>query len=170
MPEPSQRRSSVRLVGWALLLLGVLVLVERFWRASWGWGLLCLGVLFVIAAFRGSGDNKVLLFPGVVFLVTGGAILTRQLGLADFPLWYLWPIFLGSLGLGFILLWTVSLSGWWVFFPGGLFLFLSGIGLAARSWHHYLRWLRRVVDWWPILLLVIGLLILVGWWRSRSEV
>lgn len=131
VPERSRRSGSI---GWALLLLGLLILVERFWGIGWGWGLFGLGMLFLAAA-PGKRVDTILMFPGTVFLVTGAAVLARQIGLADFPLWLLWPIFFGSVGLAFLMLWIVRYSGWWAFIPGGFLLFVAGAGVATHSWY-----------------------------------
>jgi len=93
----------------------------------------------------------------------------RKAGLIDFPMWRFWPILFMSAGLAFLALWAFRESKSWVFFPGGLLLLAAGAGLAEESWWRYQRWLRDVVDMWPLLLIAFGVVLLIGYWRRGAD-
>ena len=109
-----------------------------------------------------------MLYPGTIMLVVSGTFLLRHYGVINFPLWRVWPILFGGMGLAFVLMWGVRNSGVWVLVIGGLLLVASGGGFASRSFIRYQTWLREITGIWPLLLLLIVLLIIVSYWRRRS--
>ena len=133
----------------------------------WDWFLLGFGVLFYIRAF--SGEDKQYLFPGTILIVTMSALLFRSFGLIEFPLWKFWPILFLSTGLAIIILWAVRDSRAWVFIPGGILLLAGGGGIGFDSWWRYQRWLREVVDLWPLIVIGLGVYLIFSYMRKRSD-
>lgn len=147
---------------WRLFLISVLfLLIAVFGSKGWGWALSVLGIYFYISGLSKNG-NPELLFPGTILLVFGGALLLKQFEIVDFPLWRFWLMLFGGMGLGFVLMWTVNHNGIWVFAPGGLLLFISGGGFAARNFFRYQIWLRGLFDYWFVFILLAVLLIVIS--------
>lgn len=119
---------------WGVLLIagGVALLVDNLFDWKVGgifWGLvLLLGGLIFIAEFIGRGRASWwALIPGVSLVGLSATILLDTLlpsasgGLGGM-------IFLGSIGLGFFLVYFVERNNWWAIIPGGV---LITLGLVA---------------------------------------
>ena len=121
------------LLGAALILLGVLLLLERF------------------GLFRGAAD----LFWGVVFLAGGGYFLYRFLNNTSGEWWSAIPgfalvglaadsllprvigdlgglFFLGFLGMGFLAVYFSGRERWWAIIPGGVLLTLGFVSVLSN--------------------------------------
>lgn len=154
-------------LGWILLLVGIVIFARHHWMAVWDWGFLILGALLLINGI--TGKDRKYLFPATIMLITFGALVLYRTEIIVFPLWKIWPVLFISTGLGFLLLYIFHEAKTWVFIPAGFLLFTGSVGLGYSSWWRYLRWLRDVVDLWPMLLIALGVFILVGRWRRHSE-
>ncbi len=163
-----KKRKSIGCFTRILLILVIALLIFRYGWITWGWWLFSIGVLFYIAGLK-KGGNLEYLFPGTILLVFSVALLLRQYDLVNLPLWRIWSVLFGAMGLSFLLMWLVRNSSIWVFIPGGLLLLASGGGFSSRSFVRYQIWLRGIVDWWPLLLALIVVFIVVYYWRVRSE-
>jgi hypothetical protein len=140
------RRNSI-LPGLILIGLGVLFLVGRsVYLGGWIW-LVGLGAVFIIAYL--SSRSYGLLIPGCILvgLGLGDALGQSSLGL----------------GLGFVAIFVVDTlvkgraSHWWPLIPG---VIIAGDALANTR-IGALGTLRSITtDWWPLLLIGLGLLIL----------
>jgi hypothetical protein len=73
-----------------------------------------------------------------------------------------------ALGGGFLAIWVVSLvlrlaeHHWWPLIPGGI---LSVVGVLVMAGGEA----RRLLEWWPIILVLIGVVILIQAFTSRRE-
>lgn len=105
----------------------------------------------------------------VVFIAFGFVSLMWEQQLIDFKSWRLGPLFFGIAGIGFLSLYAIRSSNRWLLIPGGLLCVMSGVGLSARNWWHYQRWLNSLLDNFPYLLILIGTVLLIMHWRNRSE-
>lgn len=142
------------LPGLILIGLGVLFLLARTTTLS-GWIVLAgLGVIFIAAYL--SSRSYGLLIPGCILLGLG---LGDAAGLSNL-----------GLGLGFIAIFAVDtlvrgrMSHWWPLIPGviiagdaALNANIAGVG-SVRS---------VVLEWWPLLLILIGVLVLVRTMSGR---
>jgi len=164
---PPDERSRISILARFLLLIGLSLLIYFYGWETWAWWLFVLGIFFYIGGLRRSG-NLELLFPGTILLLFSGAMLFRQYAIVTFPLWWIWPLLFGSMGFGFLLMWLVHHSGSWVFFPGGLLIFMSAGGFGASSFQRYQIWLRKLFNHWRILLALLVVFMIVYLWRSRS--
>ena len=103
------------------------------------------------------------LFWGVVILVVGAFFCLRNYGIISY--YYAdeyWPVFMFALGLGFLALFIFRPRDWGVLIPAGLFLFFGGI-LSMRMFHGYFwRWEDIIEEYWPVVLIVIGIGVLAG--------
>jgi uncharacterized membrane protein HdeD (DUF308 family) len=125
-------------VGWSLIVLGIVQIVQAWSMRSWGgfaWQLI-IGILFVLggfdmAFFPLSGAITLALVLGVVFLVKG--IIQLILGFRYRPhAGWGWMIAAGILAavVGLMVLAQWPLSGAWV--PGTL----AGISLIFSGWSY----------------------------------
>ena len=124
--------------------------------------------MFSAAFFKEVDGN--LAFPGTVMMSVPAALLARHYELFHFELWCIWPIFFMSLGMGFIMAWTLRGSGWWVLIPAALTLAAAGGGLAFDDFYRYQSWLRDMADKWPLWLVVMAFLVAVVIWRRRNTI
>jgi peptidoglycan/LPS O-acetylase OafA/YrhL len=107
--------------------------------------------------------NTSALFWGVVVLVVGAFFFLRNYGVVSY--YYAdeyWPVFIFALGLGFLALFIYRPRDWGVLIPAGIFLFFGGI-LCIRLFHGYFwHWEDIIEQYWPVLLIVIGIGVLAG--------
>lgn len=164
MQKQPQRTGVV--VGALLILLGVLFFLAQFVRFERWVFLLGLGIIFLAVGW---------LLRTYGFLIPGGILTGLGAGIAAtnaFPEdgGQGGAILLG-LGLGFILVW---LLGWailrekhsWPLIPGGILGVLGTLLLAgARG----LRVLELLGKFWPAVLVVIGLIVLVSAFRAPEK-
>jgi hypothetical protein len=127
------KRNNFRLlVGGALVLMGVLVLLEEmgiipsvnwFWAAIFVFG----GIAFLIV-FARNRSRWWALIPGMTLAGVGVTMLLPA------PLSYLGgAITLGAVGLSFWFIYLSSHENWWAIIPGGALLTLAAISLATPS-------------------------------------
>ncbi len=149
-------------------------------RRVMGVSLIVVGLaLYLLQRVRGVGEEAILLVLGAVFLA--GYFYRRKYGLL-IPAGVLLGLGAGSaledtrfqfgntsmlgLGLGFVAVYVIALiyerrSHWWPLVPGGALL------LAALP--NTGRFFREVLEHWPLILVVVGLIILLGAGRRRSS-
>ena len=160
------RRSNLGF-GVMLVVVGGVLLVTRFalMDTAPAW-LLGLGVGLSLLAIVGSSYGA--LVGGMILLGLGSGMLLGDRGVGGLPAgtWLL----LG-LGAGFIGIWLLALllklrSHWWPLVPGFVLLAVGG----ARFYRHFAVIPPSVViamrAWWPALLVVVGVWILVRALRS----
>ena len=143
----SQAQRNQLLPGLILIGLGVVFLLARASALS-GWIVLAgLGVIFIIAYL--SSRSYGLLIPGCILLGLG---LGEAVGLSSL-----------GLGLGFIAIFAVDTlvrgrtSHWWPLIPGVIIAGDAALNANVAG----IGSLRQVaVDWWPVLLILIGAFVL----------
>ncbi len=146
--------------GVTLIVLGFVFYALRRWEApSTDFVLGLLGAAF-LAAY--------LLRRIYGFLIPAGILL----GLSAGTFFGEWPALAGvngtqlGLGLGFVSIYVIALvyerrNQWWPLIPGGLLL-VSAFPWAAEVW-------RAAHDNWPLVLVLVGVLILLGAWRAGAD-
>lgn len=151
------QRSSV--LGVILIVLGIVFLIGQRLNVGGEGVVAAIGVAFLTAyAFT---RNYGFLVPGGIMTGLGiGIICENRLNGEGAP------VLLG-LGLGFISIAVIDLArrrtqwGWWPLIPGGI-LTLIGLMLAAGQ----VGLLGYIGRWWPAILILIGLYVLL---RRRVE-
>jgi hypothetical protein len=123
-------------VTWGLLLIlaGVLFLVQNFFfkeQAGIIWaGLFLLAALYFLAYFFFNRRSWWALIPGVILLslgvLIGMAVLNENAGEQ-------WggTVFLGGIGLAFLLVYLADRSNWWAIIPGGVMFTLALVASPA---------------------------------------
>lgn len=165
-PTPNGPRSTIW--AWILIGAGVLLLINSRFDLSGGIFLLGIGAAF-LAAYA-SKRSYGFLVPGMILVGLGiGHIFDDIRLLGVFGEWNtFW------LGMGFVGIFLVDRLGprqstSWPLWPGG-FLVLFGfwdiawqIGLLDYEWWEF------VEDWWPVLLIIWGVILLRRGQERRAE-
>lgn len=151
-------------VAWGaiLILLGLAFLAfqlfpDLFAWASWTWLVVGVGLVFAVASLLTRTGG--LMIPGAI--VTGvGAILTWQNATGNWDTWsYIWTLIPGFVGLGMLIgsLYDPELRG--ARGAGFILLLISGILFAVFGGFFGLS--PAVMQYWPVLLILIGLIIFI---------
>lgn len=128
-----ESKTENRNVLWGALLVvaGVLLLLQMnfgffdavanlFWVAAFGAG----GMVFLYLALTGQRDRWWAAIPGMALLGLAGTIFVSEYGpgrLDELG----GMVFLGSLGVGFLLVYLLDPENWWALIPGGALLTLG---------------------------------------------
>lgn len=134
--------------GLILIVLGVLFLLRDQINLSGGIVLLALGAIFLIGYFTSCGYG--LLIPGCILagLGLGEMLNSSSLGL----------------GLGFIAIFGIDtlvrgrMSHWWPLIPG---VIITADAALSNDNPAFAAIRNVVADWWPLLLVLLGVLILL---------
>ena len=133
--------------------------------------IIAIGVLLLVAQNVDQVGQYVPLLVGASLML--GFVVTRQYGflvpgaivsgvgvgivlVANDPTGTRGPLFLVALGLGFISIWVlggvfqVPENHWWPIVPGGILLLIGAIAMLGEQARQYL-------DYWPLVLVVIGM-------------
>ena len=151
--------------GLALIGIGIVALLfqlgvgDLFGEAM----VLTVGVVFLLIRFVGKVRWAV--YPGA-FTSTVGAVIF--LAARDVDMEVFWPLFVIAPGVSFLIIRAASPKERWAVFPGllitgiGLIMFLFSTGLL--SWFY----LDILAKFWPLALIIMGLLCIVGSRRPRG--
>ena len=143
--------------------------------------LIVLGLgLYGLQYLEPLGQSATLLVLGGVFiaaylytrsyglLIPGGILLGLGIGSYGERHFYIWGEFSKiGLGIGFILIYLIALlyerkSHWWPLIPGTI-LILLGLNRWNRVWTYLFS------DGWPLILVIVGVLILLGALGRRKK-
>lgn len=150
------------LAGIILIVVGLVILgnnLELFhisFRIIWPWFLIIGGALFLIG-WMADRANYGLLMPASILLIYGFVFLYGAYGEWG-GMGSLWPFFLIGPGVGFLLMYFFGKKEEGLLVPAGILLGLGLIFLIGKGTMKF---------FWPILLIVVGLLLLVK--AKRSE-
>lgn len=141
-----------------LLLLGVQVHPGVEIQFAWPWIIIGLGLLLL---FIGSATGVAILAVPATLLAGIGGILYYQTVTGDWDSWaYIWSLIPGFVGLGVVLLALLGGYGAGVARAGGWLIFIS-VGLFALVGSLFGA-LGYLGDYWPALLILLGLVILIS--------
>jgi hypothetical protein len=144
------------LIGAAILAVQLVPGVQL--QFSWPWIIIGVGVLMlVIGAATGAPGLAV---PACILAGIGG-ILYYQNATGDWDSWaYIWALIPGFVGLGVVLSGLLGGEGIGAMRAGGWLILISLVLLAAFG--SLFGALGMVGDYWPVLLIVLGLALLVA--------
>jgi hypothetical protein len=120
--------------GVGLIVLGGLMLLEKFniihGASNLFWGLVFIvgAVYFGMVFLRAPQTRWWAVFPAAALLGLGGAAFLPQ----AFSGWG-GGIFLGTLGLGFFVVYSVNRANWWAIIPGGVLLTLAAVSSLTET-------------------------------------
>lgn len=165
--ETLMKNRHVSWFGLALILLGALLLLERMdviylrWSVLLWAGVAVVGLRFLLRGFRQSRRGRV--FWGTQFLLFGTYQVAGSIGLIGQHWYYLAPALLMFIGAGFLMMYLTETRSWHLLVPAaaaggfGFTLLLAEFGVLAR-WEVT----DAVKDYWPIALILFGLLMLLS--------
>jgi hypothetical protein len=158
-----RRQRSSLAGGLVLVLIGAAILAVQLvpgvqLQFSWPWIIIGVGVLMlVIGAATGAPGLAV---PACILAGIGG-ILYYQNATGDWDSWaYIWALIPGFVGLGVVLSGLLGREGIGAMRAGGWLILISLVLLAAFG--SLFGALGMVGDYWPVLLIVLGLALLVA--------
>ncbi len=158
--DRNQRKAIIG--GIILILLGLLFLANELFPqtfAFWDWPFIIigLGVVFLLwAILAGTGGLAV---PGSILAGIGG-ILYYQNVTGNWESWsYIWALIPGFVGLGVIISGIIDGNIKEAFTGGLTLLMISGVLFFAFGSAFGLE--HELVQYWPVLLIVLGLIALV---------
>lgn len=156
------KRSGIT-IGILLILLGLYFLARHFFPSllpepSWPWFLIGLGAIFILSAIISRSGG--LAVPGAILCGLGGIFYYQNL-LADFTSWkYMWALIPGFVGVGIVLSGIIDghgRSAW----GGGLILIVISLALFFVFGGTF-GLSQQFVDYWPVVLIAIGLIIILS--------
>lgn len=158
LPEPAPRQRTRGLAaGIVLIVAGAFfLLVNIFPRQVGPSFLLLVGLAFLVTYFL-AGRNVGFLIPGGIVAGLGLAVLLSQ----SFPGRESGGIVLLCLGLGFITIWLFERAHGWSLIPGGILVVIGAFVLSSE-----LVQIGDVGRWWPVILILVGLWVLIH--RAQS--
>lgn len=173
MDKPKSDRVGAIIGGIILLALGVWFLLQALGLDLPGLGQLwpifpTLGGLAFIATYiLGEDEEAGLLVPGVAGLLIGiffFFITLGPLGWEDLAVW--WPIFPLLGGVAFTITWLADRGETGLLVPGLGGILVGLVGFLAATGGLEMALLAR---WWPLLIILVGILILVQNLRGRGS-
>jgi len=160
--------------GVLLILIGLWFLARRFifftshWMQIYPLMLLFFAGFLIIETFRGHRSGA--LFWGITFFFIGLFFLFRNYGIIRY--YYAdeyWPIFLLALGCGFLALFILNPKEWGLVIPASVFIFL-GIGFSLQTFNRlFWGWENFIDRYWPVILIIIGLGVLIDGFQKRNS-
>ena len=158
-----QRRRSNVIGGLLLILLGLLILAIQLLPGiqvlfSWPWVIIGFGlVMFLIGTATGV---PALVIPACVIGGLGG-ILYYQSVTGDWDSWaYIWALIPGFVGLGLVLAGLLGGDGKDSVRAGSLLVLISLVLFTVFG--SFFGALGMMGDYWPVLLILLGLVLLIS--------
>jgi len=110
-----------------------------------------------------KGDAYGMMIPATINFLVGLFFFTFTLGIFDWSaMAYLWPVFPLIVGISFFVAWVFSLFRvWGLLVPGGVTATVGVVGLAFTLGAQA-GYLQQVFKLWPLALIGLGFLVLVG--------
>jgi len=160
--------------GIVLIIIGAVFLFNELnifhfrWRHLYP--ILMLGGSALFFTSMLTKKEKGSIFPASVLLILGLFFALRNFDIFSFDYYFyyvedFWPIFLVAFGSGFVALFFVRSEDWAVLIPGGVLLFLGVVFFLSNTGVIY--W-QDFTDYWPVVLIIIGLSIVGGSLRKRT--
>jgi len=158
-----KRRRSSLIGGLVLVLLGLLILAIQLLPGiqllfSWPWIIVGFGlVVFLVGTATGV---PALAIPACLIGGLGG-ILYYQNATGDWDSWaYIWALIPGFVGLGIVLSGLLGENRTDTMRAGGLLILISLVLFAVFG--SFFGALGLMGDYWPVLLILLGLVLLVS--------
>jgi hypothetical protein len=146
-----------------LVLLGVAILAVQLLPGlqlwfSWPWIIIGLGVLMLVI---GSATGVPALAIPACIIAGFGGILYYQSASGDWDSWaYIWSLIPGFVGVGIVLSGLLGEEGGEAMRAGGWLVLISLVLFAAFG--SLFGALGMMGPYWPVLLILLGLLLLAG--------
>ncbi|NIA29899.1 MAG: hypothetical protein GWP06_08330 [Actinobacteria bacterium] len=160
------------LTGVLFILVGVLLLLDRYGIFEFSWTKVYPVILLVLSGFSFASvarGNKHSSFWGTVFGVSGIFVFLRNYDIVDY-FWYgeIWPVIVLSFGLGFIVLYFFQSYDWGVLIPGGILTFL-GIIMVLDTFDVPIYTIETIKDFWPLILVLVGSGLIISSLKHKTK-
>lgn len=162
-----RRKRGSLIAGLLLLLVGGALLLNQFYPSffdpilpesfTWPWYVIGTGLVFLFMAFlTGNGG---LAIPGSIITTVGG-ILYYQNSTGDWESWaFVWALIPASVGVGMLI--SALIDGNSGAAKGGLWLVAINLVIFLIFWSAFRRDSMFLAQYWPVLLIVAGLILLI---------
>ncbi len=123
--------------GAALILLGALFLVQQFLHLQFHVGAVIVAMVFALAGLAflyvlaGKRENWWAAIPGMVLLGLSALIASSEF-FPDFARIYGGSLFLGFIGLAFLVVLLIEHENWWAVIPAGVLFTLAFVAGVAK--------------------------------------
>lgn len=177
---PSGNRSGS--IAWALVLIGLGVwfllgnLGFQLPNMSQMWPIFVLvpGLAALVGYAVGEDHEPGLAFLGTAATLLGVFFFMTTLGIGGLTtsdMGRLWPVYPLIGGVAFVVQWIASgFKDWGALIPAGIALIVGVVGLGAVVIGETGRFINLLVRGWPLILILIGLGLLVGYFvNPRSD-
>lgn len=164
------------LPGLILILVGVLIIIHKLdiyyidFENLFPFIFLGIGLLLFTKVFR-SEKKRGLVFPATIFFLVGLFFLSEN---SDFPLHFYndeyFSVFLIIIGLAFVVQFIFQPKNLSLLIPG-IVLLLIGFGLLGwiRDWLYFNDFNLYFRDFWPVALILLGILFIYSSIRKRTN-
>lgn len=167
-----KKHDSNLVLGLILILIGAGLLFKRMGLFDFGWeesypiALLLLAAMAIVSVAKGDKSQT---FWACFLLICGLFTFLKNYGIVD-SLWSinLWSILLLAFGLSFFALYASKPKDWGVLIPGFI---LTTFGSVAVLDDLHVDWFRisYLIDYWPLVLIAIGIGIIFSTLRRRPS-
>jgi hypothetical protein len=139
------------------LLFGNLGLIELDWNNLWPIFPLFLGLFFFLQYL--NHKDKGIIIPATLFTGIGVFFLMFTLpnGVPWSQMSQWWPIIPMILGFGFFLAYLADMKDSGLLIPATVLLVVGGVSLSNT-----VSWTKSYLRYWPVLLILIGVVIFLG--------
>ena len=172
----SDLKKSSLLPGLLLIVVGAILLLNKLlpdfldWRNVYPLILIGFGILMILSASCKHKTDKGAVFPGTILFFIGLFFFLRNFGLVEY--YYvreIWPIFIIIFGLGFLALFIAKPTDRGSLIPAGLFIFFGIFFLLNKLNIIDLELWEIFIDYWPVILIIIGGSIILGSVKKRRQ-
>ncbi len=149
-------------LGVVLICIGTLFILDEIGIFRFSWPLILIVIGIAIFAGAGTGRRRDSVFPSSLLILLGFSFLIQQSHLFYWGFADGWPLYMLSVGLAFIFAYLAQThKGTGLLIPGGILTVLGTLFLLAENriidWHG----LWHVFNWWPVVLIALGIWLLV---------
>ena len=161
----------ILIIACSLLLINKLFPGYLNWRHVYPLVLLLLGLFLILSVFVKRKTDKGAVFPGTLLFLIGLFFFLRNFELVEY--YYVrevWPIFLVIACLGFLALFFVNPRDTGNLVPATILVALGVLFLLKQFYVIDIELGEIIADYWPIILILVGLSIILGSFRRRNQI